>query len=111
MWRYLHVGNFEEKSGYEWLRPYRGSDLTLVLGQMQSASWQAVGSEAKVAQKYIQDEVGVFIRDPVVGLSNYGWERYQVGGELFLLLHIWGGRTQEMKWSRMKNNLIDWMIC
>ncbi len=87
-WRYLYAGSFAEVLPYPWVRPYHGSDLVLILGQVRGTSYQDVGPELKKAGKYIQDAVASFVRDPVSGLEGYGWPRYDIGGMLDSLMSL-----------------------
>lgn len=77
-WRYLYSGSFAETLPYSWMRPYHGSDIELILGQARPAAYQDLGMEIDKAARYIQNAVASFVRDPVNGLSEFGWPKYNV---------------------------------
>jgi len=58
------------------MRPYHGSDLELVLAQARGNAYQDMGSEIEKAGLYIRNAVASFVRDPVEGLTSFGWPRY-----------------------------------
>jgi len=58
------------------MRPYHGSDLELVLGQARGNAYQDVGPDIERAGVYIRNAVASFVRDPVNGLTSFGWPRY-----------------------------------
>jgi hypothetical protein len=80
-WRYLYNGSFDKMRSYPWLRPYHGSDLTLILGKARATAWQDVGADVEKAGRYIRNAVASFVRDPIHGLESFGWPRYNVSGE------------------------------
>lgn len=80
-WRYLYNGSFKETIPYPWMRPYHGADQALIFGLVRATAYQDVGPEVKKAGKYIQNAVASFVRDPIHGLTNFGWPRYNISGE------------------------------
>jgi carboxylesterase type B len=81
-WRYIYNRSFAETMPYPWVRPFHGSDLTLVLGDVRSAAYQDVGPEVQKAGQYLMDAIASFVRDPADGLTRVGWPRYDVSGKL-----------------------------
>lgn len=81
-WWYIYNGSFAETMPYPWTKPFHGSDLTLVLGDVKSTAYQDVGPEIEKAGKYLMDAVASFVTDPEDGLTRFGWRRYDVSGKL-----------------------------
>lgn len=80
-YRYVYAGSFLETLSYPWLRPYHGSDLELVFKKGREDAYQDFGEEIKKAGRYLRDAVAAFVRGPEGNLVEFGWPRYEVGGE------------------------------
>lgn len=75
-WRYVYAGSFLSTTPYSWMRPYHGSDLSLILGAVQSTSYEDPSPALKTAQTYLQNAIAAFVRSPNSGLSKFGWPKY-----------------------------------
>ncbi|KAF2734790.1 alpha/beta-hydrolase [Polyplosphaeria fusca] len=90
-WRYLYNGTFPEVLPYDWMRAFHGSDLQLLLGQVEGAAYEEVGEAVRELGGYMMDAVAAFVRDPEAGLEAFGWPRYEVGKESLVVL---GGESK-----------------
>lgn len=75
-YRYLYNGTFAETVPYSWMRPYHGSDQSLVFSQTRPFAYQALGSEVIKAGQYMRTVLTKLVEDPVNGLANFGWPKY-----------------------------------
>lgn len=63
------------------MRPYHGSDNVLMLNQVELFAYEDLGSEVIKAGIYLRNAMASFVRDPVEGLTKFGWPRYDANGE------------------------------
>lgn len=62
------------------MRPYHGSDNALMLNQIGFFAYEDLGPEIVKAGVYLRNAMASFVRDPVDGLTNFGWPRYYASG-------------------------------
>jgi carboxylesterase type B len=90
-WRWRYHGYFPNLQPLEWLRSYHSSELPLVFG---TSSLLGADTEVeKETSKYMQDAWVAFAKDPVNGLSEYGWPTYVAEGETLVQLAL-NGNTE-----------------
>ncbi|TFK66034.1 carboxylesterase [Pluteus cervinus] len=78
VWRYQYQGVFPDLTVIPGLRAYHTSDIPIVFGTYDGPSFPGKSTPNEVAlSKYMQKAWVEFARDPVHGLSNYGWPQYQ----------------------------------
>lgn len=82
-WRYLYAGNFSNIAPQSWEGAYHQSDLPLIFGTYGMARGAGTELEKAVSEK-MQDYWLAFAEDPINGLTNMGWEKYENNGESVL---------------------------
>ncbi|KAH7176112.1 Alpha/Beta hydrolase protein [Dactylonectria macrodidyma] len=83
-YRYQYAGNFTNQSPLNWLGAYHASDLVMNFGTYgfnagnsnKPSALQIKTSEA------MQDRFFAFMKDPVNGLRELGWEPYEYGSDV-----------------------------
>jgi acetylcholinesterase len=83
--RYVYAGNFSNIAPQWWEGAYHSSDLPLIFGTYGIARGNGTHFQKQVSEK-MQDMWVAFAEDPVNGLPNMGWNKYQGGsGEALLI--------------------------
>lgn len=88
VWRWRYHGYFPNLQPLEWLRSYHSSELPLVFGTSD-----LLGEDTEVERewgRYMQGAWCAFARDPVNGLSEYGWPIYEPEGQGLVELGLEG---------------------
>ncbi len=72
------IGVFPDISVVPGLRSYHISEIPIVFGTYDEPSFPGKATANEIAlSKYMQKAWVEFARDPVNGLSNYGWPQYE----------------------------------
>lgn len=81
-WRYRYMGDFKNLrlynawSDYPNSGAYHGADLSELFGTAQNVSGEASSTEQQRVSRYLQGAWAAFGRNPVRGLTEYGWPGY-----------------------------------
>ncbi len=84
-WRYLFRGIFPSYRLYEWLRAYHAQDAFLFWGYRPRGIDVPLRPVERAAMAYLQNAWAAFVVDPVDGLTEFGWPRYQANSESILV--------------------------
>ncbi|KPI44480.1 Para-nitrobenzyl esterase [Cyphellophora attinorum] len=91
VWRWRYLGYFPNLQPLEWLRSYHSSELPLVFGTSDFS-----GPDTEVedeTSKYMQGAWVAFAKDPVNGLSRYGWPTYDAAENTLVELALDGNTS------------------
>jgi carboxylesterase type B len=83
-WRYRYFGVFPNLNPLPWLGAYHASEIPIVFGT-SSLSGPNTKTESELS-RYMQGAWAAFAKDPVNGLEQYGWPRYEKGTTSLVLL-------------------------
>lgn len=84
VWRVHYFGTWPNLNPFDWLGAYHSSDLPMVFGTSDLRG--ADTPEEKATSRYYQDAWAAFARDPVHGLTAYGWPTYDPEGQTLIKL-------------------------
>ena len=87
-WRYEYYGEFANTMPLPWLHAYHSSQLPMVFGTSS-----VLGPDTELEKKtsrYMQDAWVAFAKDPVSGLSEYGWPLYEEDNDTLVQLGLDG---------------------
>ncbi|KAJ5749347.1 uncharacterized protein N7511_011043 [Penicillium nucicola] len=79
-WRYLYRGNFSSLSPTPWLGAYHTAEIPIVFGTYHLSYPRAPSAEEAEASRYLQGAWVAFTKDPLHGLSQYGWPQFHFDG-------------------------------
>jgi carboxylesterase type B len=91
VWRWRYHGYFPNLAPLDWMRSFHSSELPMVFGTSP-----LLGPDTDVeieTSRYMQDAWVAFAKDPVNGLSEYGWPTYNPEEETLVELGL-DGNTQ-----------------
>lgn len=80
--RSFHTGNFTNISPQWWIGPWHQSELPLIFGTHMEFRGNSTPFEYALSATY-QDVYLAFLEDPINGLDNWGWPKYEgLGGDV-----------------------------
>lgn len=88
VWRWRYHGYFPNLQPLPWLRSYHSSELPLVFGTSPLLGPDT--EQEKQTSRYMQDAWVAFAKDPVNGLSRYGWPTYVADEDTLIELALEG---------------------
>ncbi|KAH8887699.1 alpha/beta-hydrolase [Thozetella sp. PMI_491] len=87
VWRYRYFGVWPNMNPLPWLGAYHFSEVPMVFGTTNF--WYGPDTPEEAAwSKYMQAAWVAFAKDPVNGLTNLGWPRYDPSGNTLARLGI-----------------------
>jgi carboxylesterase type B len=88
VWRYRYLGTWPNMNPLPWLGAYHSSELAMIF---DTADYRGPNAELEEETiKYMQGAWVAFAKDPVNGLSNYGWPVYNPEGDTLVQLGYQG---------------------
>lgn len=88
VWRYRYLGEFPNVNPLPWLGAYHSSELPMVFG---TSDLLGPNTDLEAAtSKYMQGAWVAFAKDPINGLSDYGWPIYDPEGSTLVQLGFEG---------------------
>ncbi|KAG9663134.1 cholinesterase, partial [Aureobasidium melanogenum] len=78
-WRYRYFGDWDNLRLYPGSRAYHGTEITMIFGTAEDVSGLPNSAAEDVVSRYMMKAWATFARDPMRGLEEMGWPKYEPG--------------------------------